>query len=55
MSSCAYFQHFHLMPCLDNIVSGIPNAISGPIIRQTRRRVCGYQEHGLSARGDRGA
>src|SRR3977135_3082198 len=29
MSSCACFQHFGRMACLDNLASGIPNAIIG--------------------------
>jgi hypothetical protein len=31
MSSYPYFQHFHLVPRLDNFASGIPNAILGPL------------------------
>ena len=30
MSSYPYFQDFHSLACLDNFVSGIPNAIRKP-------------------------
>src|ERR1019366_9825561 len=44
MSSYPYFQHFHLVPCLDNFVSGIPNAITSQSValrmpQRTRTRL----------------
>src|SRR2546429_2546008 len=38
MSSCPCFQHFPPLPCLDNSVSGIPNAIPRLLGGRTRCR-----------------
>src|ERR1700675_4899466 len=37
MSSCTCFQRFPLMRCLDNSVSGIPNAITGGLFGGPRQ------------------
>src|SRR5450755_1076541 len=63
MSSCAYFRHFLPLPCLDNFISGIPNAIASPSFGSLNRAAARVdsrlrsQEYGLNARGghDRGA
>src|SRR5712672_2720004 len=43
LSSCASFRHFHLVPCLDNFASGIPNAITSQLF--------GGRNHAAAKRG----
>jgi hypothetical protein len=50
MSSYPYFQHFRTLACLDNFVSGIPNAIISPLFggrngpRQAWIGVCDHRK-----------
>src|SRR6266404_6182020 len=59
MSSCPCFQHFPPLPCLDNSVSGIPNAIpagcsvAGPDAAAGGLGIlAGHWEHRLKSAGN---